>query len=226
MIGIESKKEFETLLREIEASGEDPMLFIRDYVHGKHISGNHRYHVKQNYMIQNRDKFLSKPYWYLTLSQLYIGLRSDQARYVSIHYFITLNSFLCINLQGYISALPRYLACANNEGGKTRIEDRQASKLLVRTHYNDCLVLSHMSQLLITATMKNVFVIDYLIFLQNLRRAFELQSTQKWNTFRAEHKAGFLKSAGDNMDMAKDYAFLTYLNMGEKKYEFDVKSKS
>ena len=48
MIGIDSKKEFEALLIEIEASGEDPMLFSREEVHGKHISGNHRYRVKQN----------------------------------------------------------------------------------------------------------------------------------------------------------------------------------
>jgi hypothetical protein len=62
--------------------GEDPMLFIREEVRGKHISGNHRYHVKQNYMLEYREKFCSKPYWYLTLSQLYIGLRSDQARHI------------------------------------------------------------------------------------------------------------------------------------------------
>ncbi len=61
---------------------------------------------------------------------------------------------------------------------------------------------------------------------QNLRRAFELQSTQKWNTFRAEHKAVFLEKASNNMDLAKDSAFFTYLNMGEKKKEYDVKSKS
>ena len=61
MIGIDSKKEFENLLIEIESSGEDPMLFIREEVHGKHISGNHRYHVKQNYMLENREKFCTKP---------------------------------------------------------------------------------------------------------------------------------------------------------------------
>jgi uncharacterized protein YeaO (DUF488 family) len=61
---------------------------------------------------------------------------------------------------------------------------------------------------------------------QNLRRAFELHSTQKWNRFRAEFKAEFKKTAIGDMDMAKDYAFLRYLNMGEKKNEFDVKSKS
>ena len=37
MIGIGSKKEFETLLIEIEASGENLMLFICEEVHGKHI---------------------------------------------------------------------------------------------------------------------------------------------------------------------------------------------
>ncbi len=52
MIGIDSKKEFEALLKEIEASGEDPMLFIREELHGKHISGNRRYHVKQIYILE------------------------------------------------------------------------------------------------------------------------------------------------------------------------------
>ncbi len=82
MIGIDSKKEFEALLIEIEASGKDPTLFIRKEVHGKHISGNHCYHVKQNYVLENREKFCTKPYWHLTLSQLHIELCSDQARYI------------------------------------------------------------------------------------------------------------------------------------------------
>jgi uncharacterized protein YeaO (DUF488 family) len=43
--------------------------------------------------------------------------------------------------------------------------------------------------------------------LQNLRRAFELQSTQKWNTFRQEYKAAFLQKADNNMDKVKDIAF-------------------
>jgi hypothetical protein len=45
MIGIDSKKDFETSLIEIEASSENPMLFIREEVHGKHIPGNHRYYM-------------------------------------------------------------------------------------------------------------------------------------------------------------------------------------
>ena len=42
----------------MEESGEDPMLFIREEVHGKYISGNHRYYVKQNYMLENQENFL------------------------------------------------------------------------------------------------------------------------------------------------------------------------
>jgi hypothetical protein len=80
MIGIVNKKDFETLLKDIESSGEDPMVFIRDEVNGYHISGNHRYWVKQHYFAEHHEKFLQKPYWNLTLSQIYIGLRSDQAR--------------------------------------------------------------------------------------------------------------------------------------------------
>ena len=82
MIGIGSKKDLKLLLVEIEASDKDPKLYIRKEVHGKHISGNHIYCVKQNYMFQHREKNCSKPYWNLTLTQIYIGLRSDQARHV------------------------------------------------------------------------------------------------------------------------------------------------
>ena len=48
MIGIVHKKDFETLLKDIEYQGEDPIIFIRDEVKGYRISGNHRYWVKQN----------------------------------------------------------------------------------------------------------------------------------------------------------------------------------
>ncbi len=85
MSRIDNKQDFEALLIEIEKSGEDPMLFIREEVRGKHMYGNHRYHVKYNYTIQHPDKFRSKPYWYLTLSQIYIGLRPDQARYATLY---------------------------------------------------------------------------------------------------------------------------------------------
>ena len=73
---VEAKK----LLHDIERKGDDPIIFIRDKVLGKHISGNHRWHVKEKYYRSNKDKFEKNPYWYLTSTQLYIGLRPDQAR--------------------------------------------------------------------------------------------------------------------------------------------------
>ncbi len=77
----DNKGQFEKLLQHIEKKGGDPIIFIRDDVHGKHISGNHRWHIKEKYRRgQNADKFDKNPYWFLTLTQLYIGLRPDQAR--------------------------------------------------------------------------------------------------------------------------------------------------
>ncbi len=52
---------------------------------------------------------------------------------------------------------------------------------------------------------------------QNLRRAFELQSTMKWKTFSAEVKNQFLKMTNMDMDMAKDISFLDWLDMPLKK---------
>jgi hypothetical protein len=77
----DNKGQFEKLLQHIEKKGDDPIIFIRDDVLGKHISGNHRWHIKEKYRRgQNGDKFDKNPYWFLTLTQLYIGLRPDQAR--------------------------------------------------------------------------------------------------------------------------------------------------
>ena len=64
----------------MEKKGTDPIIFIRDKVIGKHISGNHRWFVKQKYLRANPEKFEINPYWFLTLTQIYIGLRPDQAR--------------------------------------------------------------------------------------------------------------------------------------------------
>jgi hypothetical protein len=57
MIGIVNKKDFETLLKDIESSGEDPMVFIREEVRGYHISENHRYWVKQHYCKETMRNF-------------------------------------------------------------------------------------------------------------------------------------------------------------------------
>ncbi len=58
---------------------------------------------------------------------------------------------------------------------------------------------------------------------QNLRRAFELQSTLKCDTFESKYKKEFLKEARNNMDTAKHIAFFTYLEMNSKKKDSVVK---
>ncbi len=80
MIGVDNREDFENLLKSIEEKGSDPILFIQDKLQGKHISGNHRYEIKQKYMDRHKAKFDSKPFWYLTLTSIFIGLRPDQAR--------------------------------------------------------------------------------------------------------------------------------------------------
>ena len=80
MMGQETRGSFEKLLKYIEQKGEDPMLFIQDKLPGKHISGNHRFEIKQKHMLSHRSKFDSRPFWYLTLTSIFIGLRPDQAR--------------------------------------------------------------------------------------------------------------------------------------------------
>ena len=80
MISVENRKDFEDLLKSIEEKGEDPILFIQDKLQGKHISGNHKYEIKQKFMDSHKAQFDSKTFWYLTLTSIFIGLRPDQAR--------------------------------------------------------------------------------------------------------------------------------------------------
>ncbi len=75
-----NKLAFEALLLSVENGGEDPIVFIRDKICGKHVSGNHRWFIKERYRHENKEKFQKNPYWHLTLAQVYVGLRPDQAR--------------------------------------------------------------------------------------------------------------------------------------------------
>ena len=98
---------------------------------------------------------------------------------------------------------------ANNEAGRTRADDVQASKLSVSRRNKSEYYFINISSLYL-----NIF---FALASQNLRRAFELQSTMKWKTFSAEVKNQFLKMTNMNMDMAKDMSFLDWLDMPLKK---------
>ena len=80
MDGIQTRKEFEDLLLSLEGSGDDPILFIREKVFARHISGYHIFHIKDNYKQDYQDLYEVQPFWYLTLTQIFIGLRPDQTR--------------------------------------------------------------------------------------------------------------------------------------------------
>jgi hypothetical protein len=51
---------FEALLLSVNNGGEDPTVFIRDKIYGKHISGNHRWFIKERYRKENKEKFEKK----------------------------------------------------------------------------------------------------------------------------------------------------------------------
>jgi hypothetical protein len=70
-----NRSAFEALLLSVKNGGEDPIVFIRDKIYEKHISGNHRWFIKERYRQVNKDKFDKNPYWHLTLAQVYVGLR-------------------------------------------------------------------------------------------------------------------------------------------------------
>ncbi len=56
----DNKGQFEKLLHDIEKKGDDPIIFIRDEVLEKHISGNHQWHIKEKYRLYNSEKFEKK----------------------------------------------------------------------------------------------------------------------------------------------------------------------
>ncbi len=80
MDGIKTRKEFEDLLLSLGGSGDDPILFMRENVAARHISGNHRFEIKENYKRDYPDLYEVQPFWYLTLTHFFLGLRPDQTR--------------------------------------------------------------------------------------------------------------------------------------------------
>jgi hypothetical protein len=43
-----NKPAFEALLASVESGGQDPIVYIMDRICGKHISGNHRWFIKEH----------------------------------------------------------------------------------------------------------------------------------------------------------------------------------
>ena len=86
-----TRSELEERLKKFEKEGGDPFDKLRE-LPGRHISGNHRLEIKEEYKEDTRKKYgedtdkykqhyEEKRFWSDTWTQVYIGLSALQTRY-------------------------------------------------------------------------------------------------------------------------------------------------
>jgi len=92
MKDVKTRFDIEEKLVELEGKGHDPFKLIGE-LPGRHISGNHRWEIKEEYREELITKYgedsekykmlyEEKRFWSDTWTQLFIGLSALQARYV------------------------------------------------------------------------------------------------------------------------------------------------
>ena len=88
---INTRWEMEARLKKFEEEGGDPFDKLRE-LPGRHISGNHRWEIKEEYREEMRKRYGGDPdkykqhyeekrFWSDTWTQVYIGLSALQTRY-------------------------------------------------------------------------------------------------------------------------------------------------
>ena len=82
-VGNVIRSDLEHVLNDLSQKNQSVELYITNNVKGFLISGNHRFAVKEWVRQNNTELFLKEPYWNLTLTQLFIGLSPDQARFLA-----------------------------------------------------------------------------------------------------------------------------------------------
>ena len=82
-VGNVVRSDLEKVLNDLSKKNQSIELYITNNVKGFLISGNHRFAVKEWVRINNLDLFFKEPYWNLTLTQIFIGLSLDQARFLA-----------------------------------------------------------------------------------------------------------------------------------------------
>ena len=82
-VGNVIRSDIEQVLNELSQNNQSIELYITNNVKGFLISGNHRFAVKEWVRMNNPDLFFKEPYWNLTLTQIFIGLSPDQARFLA-----------------------------------------------------------------------------------------------------------------------------------------------
>ena len=82
-VGNVIRSDLEHVLNNLSQKNQSIELYITNNVKGFLISGNHRFAVKEWVRQNNTELFFKEPYWNLTLTQLFIGLSPDQARFLA-----------------------------------------------------------------------------------------------------------------------------------------------
>ena len=82
-VGNVVRADFDQILNDLSKKNQSIELYITNNLTGFLISGNHRYAVKEWIRTNNPDLFSKEPYWNLTLTQIFIGLSPDQARFLA-----------------------------------------------------------------------------------------------------------------------------------------------
>ena len=82
-VGNVIRSDLEHVLNDLSQKNQSVELYITNNVKGFLISGNHRFAVKEWVRQNNTELFLKEPYWNLTLTQIFIGLSPDQARFLA-----------------------------------------------------------------------------------------------------------------------------------------------
>ncbi len=82
-IGNVIRSDMEQVLNDLSQKNQSIELYITNNVKGFLISGNHRFAVKEWARMNNPDLSFKEPYWNLTLTQIFISVSPDQARFLA-----------------------------------------------------------------------------------------------------------------------------------------------
>jgi hypothetical protein len=82
-VGSVIRSDLEQVLNDLSQQNQSIELYITNNLRGFLVSGNHRFAVKEWVKENNPELFSKEPYWNLTLTQLFIGLSPDEARFLA-----------------------------------------------------------------------------------------------------------------------------------------------
>jgi len=167
-------------------------------VKGFLICGNHRFAVKEWVRKNNPELFLKEPYWNLTLTQIFISLSPDKAR---------------------------FLAKVDNEKERVQASDTMSSEIKVRLFIHQLLAIGINFAIGINILHLSL---TFILCLQNLRKAFLSLTSELCPVHNEKAMAKALKKVKEQhsdatMDDAKDYFVM--LSLDKKIVQFMEKAR-